>query len=132
MTLKNETLMEIAPQIKIYLTEVACLISSTSPDERSTFDFTAQNRLAIAQTAVAEVRQKYELPEITDADVLTFGVTELARTFTLFNGSTDRRDNDLAATVETAITEILRSDTRITLPGLLAQARAYPPPKQYN
>ena len=132
MTSKGEALKEIAQQIKLYLTEVANLIMSTTPDQRGAFDFTAQNRLAIAQTAVDEMRQKYELTDIRDFDVLSFGVAELTKTLKIFRGSADKRDKSLAATVETALTEVLRSNPGITLPGLLAQARAYQSPKQYN
>lgn len=132
MTSKSEALEKIAQPIKLYLTELANLMGSATQDERDAFELTAQNRLAIAERAIQDVRQNYELPELGDYAVLQLGVAALTNTLRVFNGSASQKDKDLAAIVETAITEVLHSDPGITLRGLLAQARAYQPPNQQN
>lgn len=127
--LKAQALAEIETPAKMYLAELGYLIEAGTPEERETFELTAQNRLNKLREAINEARQKYEVP-LLDEEVINHGLKALGQTHGVLKADSSPQGRQLVGTLETTLKAILNNGST-TLPGLLASARDYQLPSQY-
>ena len=127
--LTEQALEEVGIPAKMYLAELGNFMGAETPEERETFELTAQNRLEILRAAVEKARQKYEVP-LLDEEVINHGLKALGQTHGVLKADSSPQGRQLVTTLETTLKAILNNGPT-TLPGLLASARDYQPPSQY-
>ena len=127
--LTTQALAKIEIPTKMYLAELGYLMEAETPEERETFELTAQNRLEKLRRAVDGARQRYEVP-LPDEEVINYGLKALGQTHGVLKADSSSQGQQLVTTLETTLNAILKNGPT-TLPGLLASARDYQPPSQY-
>jgi len=104
-------------------------MEANTPEERETFELTAQNRLQKLKQAVDEASQKFEVP-LTVEQVITYGIKALGKTHAVLKYDMLPQGRQLTATLEATLNALMQEGAT-TLPGLLASARNYQP-SQYS